>query len=60
MAQAGGEIPIELRRLTDEGRWTVRVTVTREWKIRLWLGVALMKLGARVLGAGIDVRTERE
>lgn len=55
-----GEIPVELRRLPSDAKVSLRVTVTHEWRIRLWLGLALMKLGARVLGCGVDVRTERE
>lgn len=36
---------------------TMNVTLTgvREWRIRLWLGVKLITLAARVIGCGIVV-----
>jgi hypothetical protein len=35
---------------------TLKVTVTREFRLRLWLGLALIKLGAKVTGMNVNVQ----
>jgi hypothetical protein len=45
-----------LRNLKDSGATlNLTVEVTREWNVRVWLGLWLMKLGARVIGMNVEV-----
>ena len=36
---------------------TVTVTVTRELRLRMWIGLALIKAGVRVMGCGLHVES---
>lgn len=54
------EATIDMRRLMAQTTLRVRVVRVREHRARMWVAVRLIRLAARVLGCGVEVRTERE
>lgn len=54
MAEAEASLPSLMRGVTLE----FVVTGQREAKARMWLGGLLIKLGARVMGCGVEITAE--
>lgn len=46
---------IPIRRLDKKSTLTVRIQVTREFRVRAWLAARLITLAARILGCGVDI-----
>lgn len=53
MASANLHLPSAMQNVTMH----VRITRERQFKVRLWIAIRLMKLATHVLGCGIDVET---
>ena len=55
---ASNEIPVTIdltKPLPSEATMVVTINYTREYKIRKWLGIELLKLASRVFGAEIRI-----
>jgi len=46
-------IGVPLRKLDNQITLDVKITVTKEFKLRMWIGTQLFRLGAKVMGCGI-------
>ena len=46
---------IKLRKFTCDPTINIRIVVTREFKVRLALGLWLIKIGCRITGMGLNV-----
>jgi hypothetical protein len=52
---------VHLRHLDNRATMRVRVVITRELRVRLWIGAQLIKLAARIMHVDIVVeRSARE
>ena len=45
---------LELRKLSNKTTIHIKIKVTREFKIRTWVAIQLLKLTALILGCGIE------
>ena len=55
---ASNEIPVTIdltKPMPPEATMIVTINYTREYKIRKWLGIELLKLASRVFGAEIRI-----
>ena len=53
---ASSDITVKLRKMPKTVTMTVRVIETREFKLRKWLALSLIKLACSVVGCEIDVQ----
>ena len=50
----------DFRRVPKDVTLVLEFHVTREWKVRYWIAVRLLRLAALVLGCGIEIENEDE
>lgn len=51
---------IDLRRLNQNVTMTVTLTETREWRLRRWLALGLIRMATTVLGCRLDIADSQE
>ena len=59
---ASSEIPVIIdltKPLPSETTMIVTTNYTREYKVRKWLGIELLKMAAKVFGAGIRIEERK-
>lgn len=51
---------VDIRRLNQNVTMTVTLTETREWRVRRWLALGLIRLATTVLGCRLEIADSQE
>lgn len=51
---------VDIRRLNKNVTMTVTLTETREWRVRRWLALGLIRMATTVLGCRLEIADSQE
>jgi len=52
---ASTEVNVPISKLMSDVTMNVNLTGVRTWRVRVWLGIQLLKLAGRIIGCGIHI-----